>query len=45
MSAMYGLEGLGDAADKRVTSDKFDQIPISVTLRVRFAIEERKTGK
>jgi uncharacterized protein YggE len=45
MAAVYGMEGLGDSSDQRVTSDKFDEIPINITLRVRFAIEERKTGK
>jgi hypothetical protein len=45
MAAMYGVDDVGESADKRITSDKFDKIPISITLRVRFAIEERKSGK
>jgi uncharacterized protein YggE len=45
MAAMYGVDDLGESAEHRITSDKFDKIPINITLRVRFAIEERKTGK
>lgn len=40
MMAAYGVSRSGGKADSRLTSDKFAEIPVQVTLRVRFAIEK-----
>jgi len=38
--AIYGLQQSAAKEDPRVTSDKFADIPLRVTLQVRFAIEK-----
>lgn len=45
VTVMYGAAGgPGESKDPRVTSSEFTDIPVRVTLEVRFAIQER-TGK
>lgn len=43
MSAIYGIgANKSDSDDMRVTSDKFGEIPVRVTLQIRFAIKPTK---
>jgi uncharacterized protein YggE len=42
MMAMYGLRDTAAKEDTRVTADKFSEIPVRVSLQVRFAIEKRE---
>ncbi len=43
MSAIYGIgANKSDGDDMRVTSDKFGEIPVRVTLQIRFAIKPTK---
>ena len=39
MAMIYGMGDVSEPADGRVTSEKFGDIPVRVSLRVRFALE------
>ena len=41
MSAVYGVGVKNEKEDQRVTSDKFEEIPVQVTLQVRFALKPK----
>jgi uncharacterized protein YggE len=40
ITAIYGISSKSDEEDSRLTSQKLADIPVRVTLRVRFAMEE-----
>jgi len=41
MSAVYGVGVKSEKEDQRVTSEKFEEIPVQVTLQVRFALKPK----
>ena len=42
MMTMYGLKDSSGKDDLRLTSEKFADIPVRVSLQVRFGIEKRE---
>lgn len=41
IAAMYGIGGKSEKDDQRVISDRFEEIPVQVTLQVRFALQPK----
>ena len=44
ITAIYGISSQSDQEDSRLTSQKLADIPVRVTLRVRFALAEDRTS-